>query len=265
MSSANPSADSCFALLETKILAPHLGPAPISQFAPQVQLTSGERGASSDLETRIDQAPAAAPITDSSGALKALLSKAQILASLQFQSSQRDPAGVFVRIHSGLVFAAATDWQDDVARSAITDFVRPGITASQLGITWLQKAGYQQLDGLWPLTVAVRGKYLLVTDDTALMESILANFQNTVDRKPLEYYAGFNHQREHENFVRFTALVDHPNAPAALTNGSEREPQFFSGNMASLSATLADVSAERIEIRSDGGTVKQTVTCEWSQ
>ena len=57
VSAANPSADSCLELLQTKLLAPHFGPAPASQFAPQVQLTSGEPGTSSDLETRIDQAP----------------------------------------------------------------------------------------------------------------------------------------------------------------------------------------------------------------
>ena len=48
---ANPSAESCFALLNTKILAPHLGPSAISKIAPQVQLTSGESGSSEDLET----------------------------------------------------------------------------------------------------------------------------------------------------------------------------------------------------------------------
>ena len=265
VSAANPGSDSCLTLLEAKILAPHLGPAPVSQVAPQVQLTSGEQGAGSDLETRIDQAPAAAPVTSSAGAVKELFDKTQILASLHLQSSQRDSAGVFVRIHSALVLSATSDWQDDAVRSAMAEFVRPGLTASQLGVAWLQKSGYQQLDGLWPLTVSVRGKYLLISDDPALMESILSNLQNKIDRKPLEYYAGFNHKRERDNFVRFTGSVDRPSAPAAFENGSEREPQFFSGNIASLSGTLADVSAERIEIRSDGGTVKQTVTYEWSQ
>ena len=96
------------------------------------------------------------------------------------------------------------------------------------------------------------------------MESVLGNFQKKLDRKPLEYYAGFNHQRERENFTRFTGLIDRPSTPTPF-EGSERQPQFFSGNVASLSTTLADVSSERIEIRSDGGTVKQTVTYEWSQ
>ncbi len=266
VTAANPSADSCFALLETKILAPHLGPAPISQIAPQVQLTSGEQGASSDLETRIDQVPAEAPATtNSAAALKDLLGKNPILASLQLQSTQRDSAGVFVRTHTAVIFAAASDWSEENVHSALNEFVRPGLTAGQLGTSWQQKSGYQQLDGLWPLTVAVRGKALIVSDDPALMESVLTNLPHRSDRKPLEYFAGFNHEQERENFVRFTSLVDRPNVPVNAGPGSEREPQFFSGNMASLSATLADVSAERIEIRSDGGKVRQTVTYEWSQ
>jgi hypothetical protein len=238
----------------------------VSQIAPQVQLTSGEQGASSDLETRIDRAPAKAPATTSSAAtLKDLLGKTPILASLQLQSTQRDSAGVFVRTHTAVIFAAASDWGEESVHSALNEFVRPGLTAGQLGTSWQQKSGYQQLDGLWPLTVAVRGKNLMVSDDAALMESALANLARKSDRKPLEYFAGFNHKQERENFVRFTSLVDHPNVPVNAGPGSEREPQFFSGNMASLSATLADVSAERIEIRSDGGKVRQTVTYEWSQ
>jgi hypothetical protein len=264
VTAANPSADACFALLETKILAPHLGPAPASQIAPQVQLTSGEQGAASDLETRIDQAPAETPATTSSAAaLKDLLGKTPILASLHLQSTQRDSAGVFVRTQSAVIFAAASDWNEESMHAALNEFVRPGLTAGQLGTSWQQKSGYQQLDGLWPLAVAVRAKDLVVSNDPSLMESVLANVARKSERKPLEYFAGFNHQQERANFERFSLLVDHPNVTVNAGRGSE--PQFFSGNMASLSATLADVSAERIEIRSDGGKVRQTVTYEWSQ
>ena len=266
VASANPSLDSCLSLIETKILAPHLGPPPVSQIAPQVQLTSGEQGSGSDLETRIDQAPAAAPAAASADSqLKDLLSKTLILASLQLQSTQRDAAGVFVRIHSAVMLASTSDWSDDAVRSAVNEFVRPGLTASQLGVSWLPKSGYQQLDGLWPLTVSVHGRYMLVSDDPALTESILANLQRKGDRKPMEFYAGFSHKGERENFVRFSNLIDRPNMPAMAQGVSEREPQFLSGNIASFSATLADVSQERIEIRSEGGKVRQTVSYEWSQ
>jgi len=262
---ANPTVDSSFALLETKVLAPHLGQAPPSQLAPQVQLTSGEQGGGSDLETRIDQAPAERPVTESTSALKEMLTKTPVLASLQLQATERDRAGVFVRIRSAMVLVAAADWSEAGVQSALTDFVRPGLTAGQLGVGWQQKSGYHELDGLWPLVASVRGKYLLVGDDPALMEAVLANFSRKSNREPAELLAGFNHQHERANFARFAGLVDRPNTGMANGDGAERQPQFFSGNLASLSATLSGVSAERIEVRGDGGKVRQSVTYEWSQ
>jgi hypothetical protein len=264
LAAANPTADSCFALLETKLLAPHLGPQPASQMAPQVQLTSGEQGGGSDLETRIDQVPVQRPATKSTSALQELLKETPILASLEVQSTERDKAGVFVRTHSAVILAAASDWNESGVQSALTDFVRPGLTASQLGVGWQQKSGYQELDGLWPLAAAVRGKHLLVSDEPALMESVLANFSRKSDRKPAQLLAGFNHRQERNNLARFAGLVDRLNVAAPNSTG-EREPQFFSGNMGSLSSTLAAVSAEKIEVRGDAGKVRQTVTYEWSQ
>jgi len=263
VASANPTADSCFALLETKLLAPHLGPPLPSQSAPQVQLTSGEQGGASDLETRIDQTPVERPATQSTSMLKKLLDKTPLLASLQVQSTERDKADVFIRIHSAVVLVAASDWNEASVESALTDFVRPGLTASQLGVGWQQKSGYQELDGLWSLSAAVRGKYLLLSDDPALMQSMLSNFSRKSDHKPAQLLADFNHARESDSFARFAGLVDRPGG--AKSYGTDRQPQFFSGNMASLSSTLAAVSAEKIEIHGDGGTVRQTVTYEWSQ
>jgi hypothetical protein len=262
---ANPTADSAFALLEAKLLAPHLGPAPPSQIAPQVQLTSGEQGGASDLETRIDQAPAEHPATQSISALKDLLDKTSLLASLQLQSTARDQTGVFIRMHSAVVLAAASDWPESPVQSALADFVRPGLTASQLGVAWQPKRGYQQLDGLWPLVASTHGRYLLVSDDPALMESLLANFNRKSSIEPAEFIAGFNHQRERSNFVRFTGLIDRPRMIGDSMQNAERQPQFFSGNMASLSNTLAAVSSEKIEVREDQGKMRQSVIYEWSQ
>ena len=265
IATASPTADSCFALLKTKLLAPHLGPSPFSQIAPQVQLTSGEQGGASDLETRIDQTLVERPATQSASALQELLRKTPLLASLQVQATERGQAGVFIRMHTAIVLLAASDWNESSVQSALTDFVRPGLTASELGVVWQQKSGYRQLDGLWSLSAAVRGKYLLVSDDPALIQSMLSNFSRKSDRKPAQLLAGFNHAHERDNFTRFTGLVDRPGGAKSYGMGTDRQPQFFSGNMASLSSTLADVSAERIEIHGDGGTVRQTVTYEWSQ
>jgi hypothetical protein len=263
---AYPSADFCFDLLETKLLAPHVGPAPPSQIAPQVQLSSGGTGASSDLETRIDQAVVERPAAPQSAtALKVLLDKTQILASLQVQSTERDKAGVFIRMRSAIALVAASDWNEAGAQLALADFIRAGVTASQLGGGWQQKAGYQQLDGLWPLVASVHGKYLLVADDPVLIEAMLSNFNRKSDTKPAVFVAGFNHDRERENFARFSGVIDRPNLTQGNAPGMVRQPQFFAENLASLSSTLAGVSAENIVVRIEGDKILQTVIYEWSR
>jgi hypothetical protein len=263
---AQPSADSCFDLLATKLLAPHSGPAMVSQIAPVVQLTSGETGAGSDLETRIDEAAVQrTDTTQGTTALKELLNKTQILASLQIQSTERDKAAVFVKIHSAVVLKAASDWNEANVRSALADFVGAGLTSSRLGVAWQQKSGYQVFDGLWPLAAAIRGKYFLVADDANLMAAMISNFERKSDVKSATFIAGFNHSRERATFARFSSTLDRPNLGQSDVPGLERQPQFFSDNVASLSATLADVAAERITIRTDGVKDLQTITYEWLQ
>jgi hypothetical protein len=262
---ALPSGDACFQLLETKILAPHLGPAPASELAPQVQLTSGETGQSSDLETRIDQLPAERSASaQNASTLQQLLSKTQVLAMMQVQSTSRDPAGVFVRIHSGVALATASDWNEADIRAALADFISPSITASGLGISWQQKPGYAQLDGLWPLSVSVRGKYLLVADDPALLEKMLAGLDRKPAVEPARFITGFDHARERTNFKQFFGMVDR-NAGSEGSSSATREPQFFSENMGSLSQMFAKVSSEKMLERRDGDKILQTVTYDWRE
>ncbi len=259
---ANPSPEACFALLETKLLAPHVGPQNGSLYAPQLQLTSGEQGSGSDLETRIDQAPSASGASAVASELETILKKIPIDASLFIQNTEPTQGGVFVRIHSAIVLSAAADWNESEIHAAIAQFVRPNVTASDLGVNWLQKSGYQELDGLLPILVAIHGKELAISDDPTLMSSIVSRFSQQPNRNPLARYAGFNHQRERGNFVRLTGLVDHPGIGGS--NG-EHQPQFFSDNIASLSRTLADVSSERLETYDEGSKVRQTVIYEWAR
>ncbi|MGA9798860.1 MAG: hypothetical protein WBQ68_07605 [Terriglobales bacterium] len=261
-----PSVDSCLAVLQTKILAPRSEPVPAGQLAPEAPQTSGETGSSSDLETRIDQAPSQS-ISDSDGtdALKNLLRHAQVNKVLQIQSTERDSAGVFVKIHSAVALAGSADWDEVAARAALASFIRPSLTASQLGVAWKQVGGYYELDGLHPLLCAVRGKYLMVSDDPALITGMLANANRKSDLPSAVFIAEFNHKRERNNFARLTAVVDRPDMNPSEGVVGERQPQFFSENIASLSATLATVSSEKIVVRDAGDKVLQTVTYQWSQ
>ena len=261
-----PSIDQCLDTLKTKILAPHSGPIPSEQLGPEAQLTSGETGSSSDLETRIDQVRASRKSDDGGTvALKNLLQKSQVNAVLLTQSTERDPAGVFVKIHSAVALSGSSDWDESAARSALTTFIRPSLTASQLGMAWKQASGYYELDGLYPLLAAVRGKYLIVSDDPALISGVLVNLNRKSDLKPGVFVAEFDHKRERDNFARLVTTVDRPDMNPSGFPGGGRQPQFLSENIASLSTTLAAVSSEKIVVRDAGDKVLQTITYQWSQ
>jgi hypothetical protein len=263
---AVPSAADCLEVLEKRILAPHRGPAVAQQTAPDVQLSSGETGSSSDLETRIDQAPLKIPgSTGAANSVKELFQKSQVRAVLEVRVTERDKDGVFVRIHTGIAFISASDWPENAVRSTIVDFLRPSLTTGNLGLQWQAKSGYQELDGLWRLTVAVRGKYLLVSDDSPLLKNMFANLDQKLAQKPAVLVAGFYHARERENFARLTGLLDRSNANPGGAPGPEANPQFFSDNLASFSSALADVSSQTIVIREASDRVLQTVTYEWSR
>jgi hypothetical protein len=198
-------------------------------------------------------------------ALKELLQKSQVNAVLQIQSTERDIAGVFVRIHSAVALAGDADWDEAAAHNALTSFIRPSLTASRLGVDWKSANGYYELDGLHPLLAAVRGKYLMVSDDSVLLSGLLSNLNRKTDLKPAVFVAEFDHKRERDSFSRLVTVVDRPDLGPTDLPGTERQPQFFSQNVASLSTTLAAVSSEKIVVRDAGDKLLQTVTYQWSQ
>jgi hypothetical protein len=263
---ANPSYGDCFELLETKILAPHLGPAAAEKLAPQVALSNGETGSGSDLETRIDQVTVPQSVLSDSGApLKELFRKNRVRAILQVQSTERDKEGVFVRLHSGIALLGESDWNEIAVRSSLIEFVRPGLSAGQLGVEWQQRSGSQQLNGLWELDTAVRGKYLFVSDHSGLLNQLLGNLNQKIAQKPALFAAGFDHGRERENFGRLTGLLDRSGNESGISQGRGHTPEFFSENIGSLSSTLAAVVSEKIVVRDAGDKVMQTVTYEWAR
>ena len=263
VSAAHPSGDACLALLESKLLAPHPGPGVASQTAPQVQLSSGQTGGSGDMETRIDQAPFdTGSLSATPGALKSLLAKNPVEASLSFESTDTEKDGVFVRLHTAVILLGSADWDDAAVRAAIAEFVRPMYTAGGLGAAWRQQSGYQELDGLWPLAVAVRGKYLILSDDARWIREIGPRTGQSADVQPALWIAGFNHARERQPFLRLVHLLD---IQAVSQTGAGRQPEFFSENMASLSNVLSKVASEKVVARDAGDKVLQTVIYEWAE
>lgn len=250
---ASPPADVSYRAIKAKLVPSKAGPAVAGQLAPQAPRPSGETGSASDLETRIDQAPNQGPASgDAASPLENLLQQNQVRAFLQVQATQRDNDELFVRMHSGMAVLGSSDWNEAAVHAALVNLVSAGLTAGGLGVNWRPKPGYQELDGLWQLAVAVRGTYLLISDDAALLNGMLAKLDQPIVSQPAVFVAAFNHASERQNFASLTGVLDRPSVG--------RTPQFFSDNIASLSSLLAGVSAEKIVVHDGGERVAQTVT-----
>jgi hypothetical protein len=245
--------------LEQKILTPRFGAVRTERLAPQVQLTGGQTGAGTDLETRIDMEPASRVNTlNAAEGLQLQLEKASPQALLAVQSTRKNADGILMSIPAVVAVAAANDWDVLSLQKAVQDMVAPGLTAARLGLQWREvkdAGGYYELDGLSDVQMAVRGKLLYLANDAELLKSVLRAKKQPLSQ-PVSYAAGFSHSRERENFYTFFSLVDQPSA-------REVEPQFFSQNIASFSRAFAKLDTEEIVTRQTKDRIQQTVTYRW--
>ena len=251
-------AKSSLATLEQKILTPRFGAARTEQQAPQVQLTGGQTGAATDLETLINVEPASRTGLDPAEGLRLQLEKAGPQAMMVVEASSKNGDGVLLRIPA-VVAVAAADWDVPSVQKAMQDMLAPGLTAARLGLQWREvkeAGGYYELDGLSPVQMAMRGKILFVANDAGLLTSVLQT-KNQPLSQHASYSAGFSHSRERQNFYKFSSLVDQ----RSITK--EAEPQFFSQNIASFSRAFAKVDSEEIVTRQTKDRIQQTVKYRW--
>ena len=264
---ATPSVEEVLTALETTVLTPKLGPAPPAKIAPVVSMGEGTVGSASSLETRIDVAPPGGEVNAGRGdeALKALLAEAKVQAMLQTHRSEIMADGVFVRLHSAVVLSAQTEWNEQNVLKAIQQTIAPGLTASGLGAGWRivgsAPQSYFEMDGLNPVAVALQGKTVIVATDGPTLKAILARSGGKGSAESATYVARFRHGAERENFYKLTALLD-KSSPSSY-GISDREPEFFSQNIGSLSQTLGGIKSESITMRRAGGMDLQTVRYEW--
>jgi hypothetical protein len=232
-------------------------------------------GSATQLDTSIDTAPVAARQVDAYAPLRALLAAQQPDASLEVFSTRAPKDGVFVSLQAAMVVSAAQAWDENAVRQALTQALLPGLTTGKLGVNWEKRSSaggdYLALDGAVPLFVAVNGKLLLLANDSALMEKLMARRQKagSVEGKDSVTYAAlFRHTQEQGNFRRLMAQLDlaghRGRADQAAASGGD-SPAFFSGNAASFSRAFSRLESERIEEKDQGGTVTQTVTYQWSR
>src|SRR5271157_362100 len=232
-------------------------------------------GSATQLDTTIDTAPVAVKQVDAYAPLRALLTAQQPDASLEVFSTRAPTDGVFVSLQTAMAVTAPQAWDESAVRLALTLALMPGLTTGKLGVNWEKRSSasgeYLALDGAVPLYLAVNATQLLLANDSALMEKLLALRQSATPasgKDSITYEALFRHTQEQGNFRRLMAQLDlaghRGTADQAAASGGD-SPAFFSGNAASFSRAFSRMESERIEEKDQGATVTQTVTYQWSR
>ncbi len=225
-------------------------------------------GTEADLETHIDEQPLPpdAGNAEALAAARTLADKVIGHAHLLVQSSA-PPVGPFVQLHTAMVLDGSEEWDARVVRNALALVAGRLWTTSQLGAGWLTETlgrhSVEHLDGLGTLAFAVQGRLLFLSNDPALLASLLDRIGTSGTAGSLAYAAGFRHLRERANYERIMKALDF-SRPAQYSgiimyDVSGGLPTFFSGNIASLSHVLSKLSEIRMSEEQTGAATLQTV------
>jgi hypothetical protein len=242
---ARPAAESVIRLIAEK-LAPSSHGGADSRFAPSIADLDAIIGTEQDLDTRIDETvPDANASAVRLDAIRQWLGGNTVQAIMQVGTSQPMQNGVFIRTAGVVAILGERPWDLAAARTALT------AAASHL---W----SVSGVAGLGDIAVAASGRVLLIGDSEPLVRDMAARGASAAQTAGAAYTARYIHARELPNFERMMHLIDAP----ALQNISdnEREPQFFSENLASLGRALGRVDNITVESHDDGRQVTQVVT-----
>ena len=255
-----PPAEQATTLIFENVIATSSALAQRDRNAPRLGSTESVVGGGNDFESRIDEeARAPRPTTYQMGPLSQLVGSEPLGAMLHVEATRAATDGVFVDRGSVIVLARSTPWPQGAARDAVRTVVDQVWTKAHLGLRWIDaQVGTQtfsRLEGLETVAVAERGRLLLVANDAALLAAVLDAVSKPAVALEGVYAAGFRHALERGRFASAMRLIDH-----AAAGSENREPLFFSENLASLSDTLSRVDSASIVVRDRGATVSQTIT-----
>jgi hypothetical protein len=256
-----PASAQIIELLRQRLLDPSTGPAPPSIYAPQVYTGDALTGSEAALETRIDQPPpgieagafAAQPVEE-------LLAGNPVAALLQVESAAA-PDGALAGGVSAVALLGTTNWDQAAVLEAVQSAVRDQWTVSSLGAGWMETPGAPgifSLDGLAALYVAARGPHLLVANSPDILGAMLARLASPVEDQNASFASELRHDRQRQPYATLMSRLDFLQGGFRYA-GQQREPHFFSENVASLSETLLRVQSVLRRSRDEGSRVIETV------
>jgi hypothetical protein len=228
-------------------------------------------GGEADLETHIDERPLPSDtaVLDSLAVVRTMVEKSAARTVLLVQSTSTTD-GLFIRMPTVIVLEGTENWDPDSVRNALVTAVGSLWTTSQLGARWIAgtagRHAIERLDGLSELMFVNRGKRLFLSNDATLLAGLLDRAGAVPSASAFAYAAGFRHARERGNYERIMKALDFNGNPGGLQEGhADNKPPFFSGNIASLSQILSQVSEIRITEEEKAMATVQTVLYQIGQ
>ena len=231
----------------------------VASSAPAVS-NQAEEGTQEDLETRIDETPLADDrrATAFQG-LRALLNDVAIDAMVEVSSTRVDAAQVFIGSQSAVALLGASAWDANAVRQALGSAAASVWSNRGTGAEWRSDAnGIQELDGLGRVALAMDGRWLMVGTSPELIAAMFARRSRPAVDGAV-YAAGWRHAGELSNFEHMFRLIDFPQIPPAAGPEQERQPMFFSENLASLGRTLERVQSANIAVHDAGTMLRENV------
>jgi hypothetical protein len=279
----HPANDQVLGALTERLLFRDIAAYRDGRFAPSADLSPQSVGSAADLETRIDLAPLPQqPLTVALAPLRSLIESAHPEAMLVTSSTGDAPNHLFLPIHSTVVLAATAPWNADALQTALTAALRARLTAGDNGLRWQPRRegglAWFELEGIQPLAFALQGNLcILASDPEALLQSLHSLHRAQPELATIS--AGFSHTAERPHFAQITALLARPalgrqpGDPSLMNSadagsaspGASAQPDFFSGNIRSLSDTFQALDSETFTERPDAQAhvVRQTVVYRW--
>ena len=246
---AQPGPQQIAALIQEKLLFQGAQALRNSRYAPAAP-TAENAGSDADLETRIDQAPL--PEASASGTavdlLQALLTSANVEAAIEIQSSELPAGSGFVSLPSAIGIAAASDWDTARVRDLLTQQLSDRLSNGAIGVRWVPASSQTtfRMDGLATLLVAARGRVLYLSNNEALLGSLLTSHVSAAATTD-NYAASFRVERERSSYYSLMRALDAVSSGNRVFPQRDNQPAFFSANVESLGTVLANIHS--IDVR----------------
>jgi hypothetical protein len=257
----HPDAEEAEQAVEEKIFASTAPPKRRDDFAPPVA-NSHDSGTEQDLETRIDEPPLIDDrVARAFAPLRERLSAAGLQAMVEISSTRVAADQVFVGTQSAIMLLATSNWDAAAIRAAVAtgagSLWSNMSSSGDLGASWRTPAnGVSELDGLGRIAMAIEGRWLVIGNSTALVNSIFAR-RNRAPVPGAVYAAAWRHASELPNFERMTRLIDFPQNNSPGSPG--REPMFYSENIASFGRVLARMQSAAIAVHDEGSRLRESM------